>query len=73
MENREPNFQPIRAIKEINHLYKLGKISKEEAEVRCQEPLAEYNKRASIIAKEFGKRPRKLTFGEAMRIRNFYV
>lgn len=73
MEKTADRHNAIHQIRDIKTLFKTGKISEEKAEEMCREPLASINERMMKIAKEFGKKPKLLTFREAMRIRNFYI
>jgi hypothetical protein len=73
MEISKDKYWAMRKIRDVKTLWKLGEISEAEAKSECEKPLEYLNERMAKIAKEFGKRHKKMTFGDAMRIRNFYI
>lgn len=73
MTKTEDKFNAIHQIRDIKTLWKTGKITEAEAKKMAEAPIKNLNARMTKIAKEFDKRPKLLTFAEAMRIRNFYL
>ncbi len=54
-------------ILEIRSDYLRGKMTLNEARAKVEPLLAEMNKKGEMVAKEFGKKFRKLTFGYVFR------
>lgn len=66
-------YDAMREIRDIKTLYRGGKITIETARTMAEKPLDEANKKIVEVSKRFGRKPKLLTFEEAMRIRRFYV